>query len=84
MSRPLHLACAEDNQPAQKRAVHTDIRLSVHVNQDTELAAKRYSTDTVVTIQCPLGGTAVDLYLCDDDFKRLVTALAEAWMGAAK
>lgn len=74
MSRALHLV----PKPA------ADLRLTVHVDPDSDLRVARFGDRFELTVADAHGHTAVTIDLPGAEFRRLVSALSAAWNGEQK
>lgn len=81
MSRPLHLA---PNQPHATGSTRADLRVTVQVDEHSQITSRRFGDRTELVVSDPQGRTVVTLELPASDFRRLVTELSKAWNGEQK
>lgn len=86
MTAPTRLGCTGD--PADNR-VFTVMRLSIHLNSDTEISAESYQprigpAGVLMTFTDPRGGGVLDLYIPRDELVRMFKAATKVTDAQAK
>lgn len=81
MGHPLSVA---PKPPTTLVSTKADVRLTVHVDSNSDITARRFGDRTELVVSDPQGRTVVTLELPASDFRRLVSALAKSHFGEPK